>query len=248
MDFLWNFFHRFVKTTFKVSRRNLWESNFSEKVFSQSQNVAVGFSELHLACPVFFLRKIVYWYGNPKLSKFLSPFEEKISAIFRKEVGKLRLNMRSFVQTKFLLKICSKHFCEKCPKIEGKNVKIEIYVTGRFSWGNFCSRKNYTFVVIPGRRTKIFRTFNKRFSTIVKTAVYVSTDKFCGKKLISSVPDFEPKISGSFPKKFEKVFETASCVSKVRFWGKLIIVVENKNKNIFGFFCFLARKLFENLS
>ena len=37
-------------------------------------------------------------------------------------------------------------------------------------------------LVILGLRTKSFRTFIKRFSTIFKTAVYVSTDQFCGKK------------------------------------------------------------------
>ena len=51
-----------------------------------------------------------------------------------------------------------------------------------FAWGILSSRSNNTFVCHSGIRTKSFRTFIKRFSTIFKTAVYVSTDQFCGKK------------------------------------------------------------------
>ena len=50
-------------------------------------------------------------------------------------------------------------------------------------WNFFPEITTHVFVIL-GLRTKSFRTFIKRFSTIFKTAVYavyVSTDKFCGK-------------------------------------------------------------------
>ena len=117
-----------------------------------------------------------------------------------------------------------------------------------FAWGFLSSRSNYTFVCHSGIRTKNFRTFLKRLSTIVKTAVYVSTDKFCGKNFIPSVPDLEPKFSSSFPNKFEKVFETASDASKGRFWGKIFIVLENENffRFFFGFSSQIFRKTCSN--
>ena len=111
-----------------------------------------------------------------------------------------------------------------------------------FAWGILSSRSNNTFVCHSGIRTKNFRTFFKQFSTIVKTAVYVSTDNFCGKIFIPSVPDLEPNISSSFPNKFEKVFETASDASKGRFWGKLFIVLENEN--FFRFFLVFFSQIF----
>ena len=79
-------------------------------------------------------------------------------------------------------------------------------------------------------QTKVFRTSIKRFSTIFKTAVYVSTAKFCGKNFFSSVPDCEQNFSASFSWKCEKVFETASCLFRGKVWD--------------NFFCFGKQNLF----
>ena len=139
-----------------------------------------------------------------------------------------------------MLNFLSKRYCEYCPKFNEKKFKTEIYVTKRFSCWNFFPEITTRLFVIPGFRMKSFRTFTKRFSTIVKTPVDVSTDKFCGKKHYFISTGFWVKIFSLSAKKFEKVFETASCVSRGNFWGKLFIVLEHEKK-IFDFLCFLFK-------
>ena len=141
-----------------------------------------------------------------------------------------------------MLKFLSKRFCEYCPKFIEKNVKTEFYVTRRFSCGIFFPEKTTRLFVIPGLRTKSFRTFTKRFSTIVKFSVYVSTDMFCGKKHCFISTGFWAKIFWLPSKNIKMVFETASCVFRGRFLGKLFIVLKNK-KNFLIFFLVFLRKL-----
>ena len=136
-----------------------------------------------------------------------------------------------------MLKFLSKRFFEYCPKINEKNVNTEFYVTRRFSCGIFFRELTTRLFVIPGFRTESFRTFTKRFSTIVKIPVYVSTDIFCGKKHCFISTGFWAEIFWVSYKKFKMVFETASCVFRGRFWGKLFIVLEN-NKIFLIFFGF----------
>ena len=51
-----------------------------------------------------------------------------------------------------------------------------------FLVGIFFPEVTTRLFVIPGLRTKSYRTFTKRFSTIVKISVFVSRDMFFGKK------------------------------------------------------------------
>ena len=81
-----------------------------------------------------------------------------------------------------MLKNLRKQFWEFCPKYNGKIVKSVFYLSKIFLWGNFFPEKTTHMFVLLRLRTKRFRTFIERFSTFFKTAVYVSTDKFCGKK------------------------------------------------------------------
>ena len=140
-----------------------------------------------------------------------------------------------------MLKNLRKQFWEFCPKYNGKIVKSGFYVSRISLWGNFFPEKTTHMFVLLRLRTKSFRTFIERFSTFFKTAGFVSTDKFYGKKFFSSVPDFEPKFSTSFPKKCEKNFKTASCVSRGNFWGKLFNVLENKRLYLIFFSVFLPK-------
>ena len=80
-----------------------------------------------------------------------------------------------------MLKSLGKKFWDFCPKYNRKIVKSGFYVSRIFLWGNFFPEMTTHMFVLLGLRTKSFRTSIKRFSTIFKTAVYVSTDKFCGK-------------------------------------------------------------------
>ena len=99
--------------------------------------------------------------------------------------------------------------------------------------------------VILGLRTKSFRTFIKRFSTIFKTAVYVSTDKFCGKKKFMST-GFWAKGFYLFSMKVWEGFQNCICVSTWIFWEKLLNVLENKKLYLI-FFRFFFLNLSGNL-
>ena len=81
-----------------------------------------------------------------------------------------------------MLKSLGRKFWDFCPKYNRKIVKSGFYVSRIFLCGNFFPEITTHVFVILGLRTKSFRTFIKRFSRIFETAVYVSTDKFCGKK------------------------------------------------------------------
>ena len=100
-------------------------------------------------------------------------------------------------------------------------------------WGFFFPEITTRLFVNQGLRTKSYRTFTKRFSTIVKISVFVSTDMFCGKKHCFISTGFWAKIFWLSSKKYKMVFETASCVFRGRFWGKLFIVLKNKKSFLF---------------
>ena len=104
--------------------------------------------------------------------------------------------------------------------------------------GIFFPERTTRLFNIPRLRTKSFRTFTKRFSTIVKISVYVSTDMFCEKKHCFISTGFWAEIFWLSYKKFKMVFETAYCVFKGRFWGELFMFLKNKKKFLicFGFF------------
>ena len=92
--------------------------------------------------------------------------------------------------------------------------------------------------VILGLRTKSFRIFIKRFSTIFKTAVYVSTDMFCGKifflqyRIVSKI--FLPLFHKS-ARRFSKLHLACSGEK----FELISFVLENKNFFVFLWFFFL---------
>ena len=100
--------------------------------------------------------------------------------------------------------------------------------------------------VILGLRTKSFRSLIKRFSTIFETAVFVSTDEFCGKNFFIST-GFWAKIFYLSSTKVREVFQ--NCILRVQ-GRKLrkIFVCSWKQKILFGlFFGFSPPNLSKNL-
>ena len=61
--------------------------------FTFLEKSAVGFSELNLACRAFYFEKNCLFFGNPKVCCSISALEQKKSAIFPKDIGKLRLKL-----------------------------------------------------------------------------------------------------------------------------------------------------------
>ena len=145
-----------------------------------------------------------------------------------------------------MLKSLGKKFWDFCPKYNRKIVKSGFYVSRIFLCGNFFPEKTTHVFVILGLRTKSFRTFIKRFSTIFKTAVYVSTVKFCGKKIFLISTAFWAKIFYLFSIKVREGFQ--NCILRVQ--GKNLrkfFVCFGKQKILFDVFLVSSQNLSEIL-
>ena len=141
-----------------------------------------------------------------------------------------------------MLKSLGRKFWDFCPKYNRKIVKSGFYVSRMFLCGIFFPEITTHVFVILGLRTKSFRTFIKLFSTIFETAVYVSTDKFCGKKIFIST-GFWAKIFYLFSIKVREGFQ--NCILHVQ--GKVlrkINVCSGKQKILFSFFLVFLPKTY----
>ena len=134
-----------------------------------------------------------------------------------------------------MLKNLRKQFWEFCPKYNGKIVKSGFYVSRIFLWGIFFPEKTTHMFVLLKLRTKSFRTFIERFSTFFKTAFFVSTDKFWGKKVFFISTGFWAKIFYLFSIKVREGFETASCLFRGKVWGNFFCFGKQKILFFFGF-------------
>ena len=100
--------------------------------------------------------------------------------------------------------------------------------------------------VILGLRTKSFRTFNKRFSTIFKTAVYNSTEKFCGKKFFHQFRILSQNFLPLFHKNARRFSKLHLACPVEKFEDNYCLFWKTK-KNIWFVFGFSPQNLSENL-
>ena len=141
-----------------------------------------------------------------------------------------------------MLKSLGRKFWDFCPKYNRKIVKSGFYVSSIFLCANFFPEITTLVFVILGLRTKSFWTFIKRFSKIFETAVYVSTDKICGKKIFHQYRTLSQNFVPLFHKSARRIsklhlacpgekFEENYCL----FW---------KTKNIIWFFLVFLPKTY----
>ena len=140
-----------------------------------------------------------------------------------------------------MLKSLGKWFWDFCPKYNRKIVKSGFYVSRIFLCGNFFLEKTTHVLVILGLRTKSFRTFIKRFSTIFETAVYVSTDKFCGKENFHQYRILSQNFLPVFHKSARRISKLHLACPGENFEENYYLF--RKTKNIICFFLFLFPKL-----
>ena len=125
-------------------------------------------------------------------------------------------------------------------------LKVDSTWAESFFAGIFFPEVTTHVFVILGLRTKSFRTFNKRFSTIFKTAVYNSTDKFCGKKNFHQFRILSQRFLPLFHKNAGRYSKLHLACPGEKFEENYCLFWKTKN-TIWFFFCFSSQNLSENL-
>ena len=100
--------------------------------------------------------------------------------------------------------------------------------------------------VILGLRTKSFRTFIKRFPTNFETAVYVSTDKFCGKEIFHQYRILSQIFLPLFHESARRISKLHLACPREKLEEKYCLFLNTKNI-IWLFFGFSPQNLSENL-
>ena len=145
-----------------------------------------------------------------------------------------------------MLKSLGRKFWDFCPKYNRKIVKSGFYVSRIFLCGNFFPEITTHVFVILGLLTKSFRTLIKRFPTNFETAVYVSTDEICGKKIFHQYRILSQNFLPLFHKSARRISKLHLACPGEKFEENYCLLLKTKNF-IWFFFGFSPQNLSENL-